>query len=219
MNWNIQVRVNQLSMIEHNRRLLFMETKKEIRKLRLANRDELTPLERREKSKEITKRVTSFSAFCESNKVLLFASYKSEVETKEIIETAFVMNKQVYLPKVKGETMEFYRVFPDMRLKDGYCGIQEPEENAFFEFIPQKEEKIFILLPGAVFDEEGGRIGYGKGFYDRFLQQLEQQIKKENICKMAVAFECQIVEKGRIQKETHDILPNVIVTEDRVISC
>ncbi|MBR4027055.1 MAG: 5-formyltetrahydrofolate cyclo-ligase [Lachnospiraceae bacterium] len=194
-----------------------METKKELRKEVLKIRDALSLLERKEKSQEITKKVTSFSSFCNSDKVLLFASYKSEVETKQMIEQAFVMGKHVYLPKVKGEIMEFYRVFPDMKLKDGYFGIQEPKEDISLKLIPQKEENIFVLLPGAVFDEEGGRIGYGKGFYDKFLQELEQQVHRNNICKMAVAFECQIVEKGRIIREEHDILPNVIVTEERMI--
>ena len=110
--------------------------------------------------------------------------------------------------------MKFYQIFSILELEEGYCGIKEPKVESSRMFQPKKDERIFILLPGVVFDKEGGRIGYGKGFYDRFLQKLERMISKENFYKVAVAFCCQIVDNGRIIREKHDILPDYVITEE-----
>lgn len=196
-----------------------MESKKEIRKQILQKRDALSLQERQQKSQIIAQSVISTVAFQKSNKLLLFASYKSEVDVSLIMQYAFEMQKQVYLPKVIGLEMEFYKVSSVSELRDGYCGIKEPEANISQKFVPKQEEIVFVLLPGAVFDKEGGRIGYGKGFYDRFLQNLEKVVPKSNLCKIAVAFTCQIVDNGRIMKEEHDILPDYIVTEESILDC
>ncbi|MDE7249601.1 MAG: 5-formyltetrahydrofolate cyclo-ligase, partial [Lachnospiraceae bacterium] len=90
-------------------------------------------------------------------------------------------------------------------------GIREPaknEENLFSHEIA-KELKSLILIPGAVFDRQRGRMGYGKGFYDRFL------INYIEVSGAALAFECQIAKK--IPMEDHDIRPGIIVTENGVI--
>jgi len=117
------------------------------------------------------------------------------------------------VPKVMGDDMAFYRIQSESELLEGYRGIREPAANPETLFEVNQGEKIFVLLPGAVFDKEGGRIGYGKGFYDRFLHNLEKEIDIDDLCKMAVAFECQIVEEGRIEKQIHDISPDYLVTE------
>ena len=195
-----------------------MESKKEIRKQILQKRDALSLQERMKKSKRIAEFVISAEAFQNSDIVLLFVSYKSEVDVTSIIQEAFKKKKQVYVPKVIGSEMEFYSISSIDELEEGYYGIKEPKIEDAKKFIPQ-EEKIFMLLPGVAFDRNGNRIGYGKGFYDRFLQKLEKNVLTSNLCKMAVAFSCQIVDNGRIMGEEHDIIPNYIVTEDEMISC
>lgn len=195
-----------------------METKKELRKEILKKRDALSLPERNQKSQIIVQTIISKQDFQKSEKVLLFSSYKSEVDVSAMIQYALEHKKQVYLPKVIGSEMEFYKISSISELQDGYCGIKEPIADNAKKFIPKKDETIFVLLPGAVFDKEGGRIGYGKGFYDRFLQNLEKTVPKSNLCKMAVAFSCQIVDNGRIVKEKHDIVPDSIVTEEGILS-
>lgn len=190
--------------------------KKELRKEILKRRDALPLEERIEKSQRIAEAVIKQENFEDAAVVLAFASFRSEVDTSPIIHQALMLKKKLYLPKVIGEEMEFYQVDDAIELEDGYFGIQEPKPEPSKHFTPKSNEKIFILMPGAVFDEEGGRIGYGKGFYDRFLQQLEMQTKKENLCKAAIAFSCQIVEKGDIIKEKHDVNPDIIITEEKV---
>jgi 5-formyltetrahydrofolate cyclo-ligase len=110
--------------------------------------------------------------------------------------------------------MRFCQVASLEELEPGYQGILEPKENTQREFVPLQDKKIFVLVPGAVFDREGGRIGYGGGFYDKFLNRLEGEILQENLCKMAVAYECQIIENGKIPKEVHDVSPDYIITEE-----
>lgn len=194
-----------------------METKKEIRKQILQKRNALSDLERQQKSEEIVQKVIASEAFQNSDVFLLFSSYKSEVDVTKLIKYTLLLGKRVYLPKVIGLEMEFYQIFSMLELEDGYCGIREPKVELSRMFQPKKGERIFILLPGAAFDKEGGRIGYGKGFYDRFLQKLEKIILKENFYKIAVAFCCQIVDNGRIIRENHDILPDYVITEQEIL--
>lgn len=194
-----------------------METKKEIRKQILQKRDALSDLERQQKSEEIVQKVIASEVFQNSDVFLLFSPYKSEVDVAKLIEYTLLLGKRVYLPKVIGLEMEFYQIFSMAELEEGYCGIKEPKVDLLRRFLPKKDEHIFILLPGVVFDKEGGRIGYGKGFYDRFLEKLEKNIPKENFYKVAVAFCCQIVDNGRIIKEKHDILPDYVITEHDIL--
>lgn len=190
-----------------------MQVKKEIRKEALTKRDALTVEERMEKSHEIMDKVVSHREFGNADKVLLFASYLTEVDTSGIMEYAFMLGKKVYFPKINGDDMEFYKVNSESDLVEGYRGIREPEANQDELFEPLKGEKIFVLMPGAAFDKSGGRIGYGKGFYDKFLHKTEAEIEIDDLCKMAVAFECQLVEEGQIEKQIHDISPDYLVTE------
>lgn len=195
-----------------------MSTKKEIRKSVLEKRDKLTLDERLQKSQNITEIVLSSEEFQSSDELLLFASYKSEVDTTEIIKQALGMDKRVYLPKVQGKEMIFYQINSMEELKEGYCGIREPEAELSRQFTPKQDRKVFVLMPGVAFDKMGGRIGYGGGFYDKFLSKIEVEIPRENLCKMAVAFECQLVENGKIIKEEYDIKPNCIMTEEKIYS-
>ena len=193
-----------------------MQTKQQLRKLILQLRNELAAEEHEKKSQKITNNLISHIRFQEADQFLLFSSFRSEVDTTEIIQQSLKTGKPVYLPKVMGKEMNFYRIASMEDLKEGYQGIREPEEKLSTQFVSQQEKKVFVLMPGAVFDKEGGRIGYGGGYYDKFLKNLEAAILPENLCKMAVAFECQMVETGIIDKEEHDIRPDYIVTEKRI---
>ena len=196
-----------------------MKTKKELRKEILQLRDALPLEERREKSHQIAEQVIAQKEFIEADKVLLFASYHSEVETSEIFEAALEANKDIYYPKVMGNEMEFFQVECEADLLEGYRGIREPEGNQEKQFRPSATDKICIIMPGAVFDEAGNRIGYGGGYYDKYLQKLEyffaKEVKKNTspLYKIAVAFACQLVAIGEIENQVYDIKPNYIVTE------
>ena len=188
-------------------------TKKELRKEILARRNALSPQERREKSEQIASKVIALAEFQESNKVLLYAPIRSEVETEEIYREAKKFSKDIYYPRVLGAEMEFYLDDETTEFETGAFGIREPKPESTLAFVPREEDKIFVLFPGAVFDEAGNRIGYGGGYYDKYLQWLTGTVPAENICKVAVAYACQMVEVGRIEKELHDVRMDYVVTE------
>jgi len=188
-----------------------LRTKKELRKEILQLRDALNVEERKEKSHLIAEKVIVQNEFIEADKILLFASFKSEVDTCEIFQAAREAGKAVYFPKIIGKEMKFYQVEKEDDLTEGQWGIREPQLIPEKEFVPQAVDKICIIMPGAVFDIEGNRIGYGGGYYDKFLKQIE------NGYKLAIAFDCQRVDRCQIAIEQYDVKVDCIVTE-RIVS-
>ena len=180
-------------------------TKKEMRKKMLFLRDSLSEKERKEKSGEIAKRLFTLEEFQKADVV------RSEVETTEINRKIRESGKALYLPKTYADRKEmaFYRVYSDADLIPGYQGILEPQEKEPFteKLVSLKPEKV--LMPGAAFDDKGNRIGYGGGYYDRFLSQMGGYIG--NRCMLA--FEMQRVKE--VEAEACDIRVNRILTDRR----
>jgi 5-formyltetrahydrofolate cyclo-ligase len=185
--------------------------KAEIRRSTLARRDGLSKKERTEKSKAILGKLSEFANFLEARIVLFYMSHKSEVDTGSMIRKAFALEKVVALPLIDTEHGEILPLKIDnvnLDTEPGYRGIREP--------IPQRCKQIPVqhinlaIIPGVAFDERGGRIGYGTGFYDRFIPQFDITTRK-----VALAFECQIV--PQIPMEPHDRYIDIIITEKRII--
>ena len=102
--------------------------------------------------------------------------------------------------------MEFYRIRSESELRPGYRGIQEPVESApRYEYHAEKMSRTLMLMPGAAFDRQKNRLGYGKGFYDRYLAE------KEALClrTIGVGFSCQMVEE--IPRTPKDIRPYQVI--------
>jgi len=96
-------------------------------------------------------------------------------------------------------------------LEPGYYNILTPKQE-FIRYIDPSEIDL-VIVPGAVFDREGYRVGYGGGYYDKF---LSSKIRKD-ISKIAIAFDLQIVDK--VPREEHDISVDYIITEKEIIKC
>ena len=164
------------------------------------------------KSIRIQQNVLSLIPVQKAAHVLCYASYKSEVQTKNLINELLKEGKQVYLPRVSGEEMNFYKMKSLSDLTEGYKGIPEPSVECmelFTKDIFEKDkEKVVMLLPGAAFSENGARIGYGKGYYDRYLSHIPC------LERIALCYELQIVED--IPVDIHDIPMTMIVTEERI---
>lgn len=189
-----------------------METKAEIRKRILELRRNLTEEDIVSKSDAILQNVLKTPEYEEAYNILLYADYNHEVMTRGIFESALLHKKRVYFPKtdILTNTMEFYQITSIKQLAKGNMGILEPREDMRSRYIFNIKEDTLIILPGVAFDTFGYRIGYGKGFYDRYL------INKRRLSTMALAFSCQIVEE--IPKEEHDIKMDKIVTEEIIYS-
>ena len=188
-----------------------METKSEIRKRMLALRSNLSDGDFNAKSSAIVQKVLQTAEYKEAENVLLYADYCREVMTRGIFDDAVLHKKRVYLPKVDSltNTMEFYRVTSTSQLTRGYKGILEPREDIKNIYRLDKNEDTLAIIPGAAFDTQGYRLGYGKGFYDKYLSS------KRQISTIALAFSCQILDE--LPHEAHDIKMDKVVTEEIII--
>ncbi len=180
-----------------------METKKGIRSHVLKVRNQMTESEWDDKSHRIYEKVVNHPFFLAADTVYCYVDYRHEVGTKEIIAEAWNQNKKVAVPKVEDDEMNFYYIRNHSDLKEGYRGIWEPQE-----CVKATDENPLVILPGVAFDVQGNRIGYGKGFYDKFL------MKHPNCRTIALGFKLQIVDK--IPTDAYDIQPNILITEETI---
>lgn len=184
-----------------------MDEKKEIRSKILKMRQNLPAEEIRKKSLRIMQRVEKTELFKNAACILAYMDYRGEVETGTLIEEAWKLGKEVYVPRVSGKNMEFYRISSLDDLEKGSYGIWEPKKECQ-PYEKGKGSRTLAILPGSVFDEQKNRIGYGGGFYDRYFEN------RRDICRIAVAYELQIVPE--IAVEAFDLPADYVVTEERL---
>ena len=186
--------------------------KQGIRSRYLGLRNNLSDGERKQKSQEIWEHVKGDPKYQAAREVLVYMDYRSEVMTTGLVEELLAdTSKKVFAPKVEGMHIRFYEIKSLDELKKGYQGIREPEENPEKRFTPDMAARLeaVVLVPGAAFDRQRGRIGYGKGFYDRFFSDYGE------VYGIALSFSCQIAKE--IPMEPHDRRPDIIVTENGII--
>ncbi len=187
------------------------ETKDEIRNNIAKTLAELTESETEENTKKIETRLFEFANFLESNIALLYIKSTSEVDSLDIIKRCFTYNKIVILPafdttKHEMNLMKIDNIDNDLIL--GPRGIMEPDSSRC-NVVPIECIDIAII-PGVAFDEKGGRIGSGEGYYDRLIPKLPITTRK-----VALSFESQII--PQVHMESHDKFVDIIITEKRII--
>ena len=177
-----------------------------IRKEVLVERDRIPPELRSAKSREIEERLFALSEFISSQVILFFASFRSEVQTGHMIRRALISGKRVILPRAAGTELVLYEIRDfDRDTAPGAWGISEPMITK-----PVALKAIdLIIVPGAAFDEQGNRLGYGAGFYDKLLSAFAKTT-------VALAFDAQIV--PAIPVDSYDVPVHKIVTEKRIIT-
>jgi len=164
-----------------------------------------------EKTKAIENRLFDFANFLESKIALLYVNNEHEVLTGNILKRAYIYNKIVVLPVYNTENFEMELKKVDNLEKDlnpGPRNILQPDESRC-KVVPIDKIDIAII-PAVALDEKGGRIGSGKGYYDRLIPRLAITTRK-----VALAFEEQIIPQVPI--ESHDKHVDIIITENRVI--
>jgi len=183
-----------------------MENKRIIRKELLKKRNTLTEEQRQKYSKLIQKKLFLLPEYIHSEIILTYISYQSEVSTLEIVNHALKKGKKVFCPKVlEPGIMEIYEITSLKDVTYGYKNIPEPKISTIFH--PKTEtSNVIMLMPIVGFDTQKNRLGYGGGFYDRYVQ------KHPILCKIALGFECQKYEYDIPCEET-DIKPDCILTE------
>lgn len=176
----------------------------------LAERDALQPPVRKERSRAIVAAITALPAFRAANSVLLTSSFGSEVETGPLIADTLASGKTLLLPLVNRESkmLELYAVAdPEAQLARGTYGIAEPRPERCRRATCTEVE--WVLVPGVVYADDGFRIGYGGGFYDRLLPLLPPATPR-----VSAAFELQ--RRNEVPHGVHDQKIQTVVTESGV---
>ena len=153
----------------------------------------------------IWERIETISGFEDSDIVLLYWSIPGEVDTHEFIRR-WHGKKKVVPPRVTGDVLELREYSPGYMV-EGYRGILEPSGEAP---LVRADEIGFAIVPGMAFDVRGGRLGRGKGYYDRLLPSL-------GCIKAAVAFPHQIVDA--VPMERHDVRMDMVITPNNCYLC
>lgn len=184
-----------------------MNDKKILRKQMRERRDALTTAEIDSRSKQISEQLLQSAFYKECTHICVYEAFRNEVNCKYIKTKALQDGKCVYLPVTDetNKTMEFYQITEDTIYREGNYGIREPEINKNSKTL---QDKALILMPGLVFDRNKHRLGYGGGYYDKYLA-----LHKEHIT-VALCYNFQIVDE--LPCEEHDILPDYIVMESEM---
>ena len=182
--------------------------KRLIRKEVLFLRDALSTSVRKAKDESIRRQLLALPEFITARTILFYASFRSEVDTVELLQNSILNNKTVVLPRVdvQNSSLALYEIGAMEDLAPGCYGIAEPMAN---EDRRMPEAGIdLMIIPGVAFDEHCNRLGYGKGFYDRLLSRKKAPA-------VALAYEEQII--GSIPADAHDIKMDKIITDKRII--
>ena len=164
-----------------------------------------------EKTAAVEKRLFEFANFLESKIALLYVNQNLEVPTKRIIQNSYSYNKIVVLPAFDSDSFKMKLMKVDdaeQELIPGPRGVLEPDASSC-KVVPMERIDIAII-PGLAFDEKGGRIGSGTGYYDRLIPRLAITTRK-----VALTFEEQIV--PLVPMESHDKHVDIIITDKRII--
>jgi 5-formyltetrahydrofolate cyclo-ligase len=175
----------------------------------LQARDRLSKRKRAAFDEAILARLIELPELRSARTLMTYVTFRSEVDTRGLIAWALAASKTVAVPRVRGpRDMEAFRLRdPGQDLVCGTWDIPEPCDG-LDECAPEAID--LIVIPGAVFTADGGRIGYGGGFYDTYLHTLRPDVPR-----IALAFELQVIDA--LPREAHDLPVDAIVTEQRVI--
>lgn len=175
-----------------------MKTKKEIRQEMIGKRNALKLQEYQNRSQQVCEKIIKNRLYQEAEVVYAYMDIKQEVSLKKLISDAVNNQKIIGLPRVEGKEIVFYQVTSLSDLEEGSFHVLEPKTTC----IPAPEPNL-ILVPGVAFTIEGKRLGYGGGFYDRFLS-------KHSCATIGVGYEFQVLEE--LPVEEHDMkLDEIIV--------
>lgn len=149
------------------------EQKKQLRKAMLQKRKELSDSETAAKNSAITEKLLSLEKIQSADLILPFVSAKGEVGTRELIARCLDAGKTVAVPRcIDGSNMEFCVIHTFDDLEKGMYGIDEPKE--YCEVIKAEDaENSVLIVPALCFNAKGYRLGYGKGYYDRFISRYK----------------------------------------------
>ena len=163
-------------------------------------------INKEEKSNNIFLNLIDLSAFKNSNIIGIYCSMIDEVDTYRIIKYCLLDDKEVLVPKLNNNgTMNFYKIddLNELSIKNKF-GISEPISNI------KQDNMDLIVVPGICFDSKLNRVGFGKGYYDKYLMNRD-------IYKIGLCFDWQVLDSDFINVNKYDIPMDIVVTDKRKI--
>lgn len=188
--------------------------KKILRKEIIKKRDNIDITEKEKMDKDILIRFFESKYYVDAEKIFIYISYGSEINTRKIISKALKEKKRIYVPRTEFKTrvMDAVEITSFDNLVESSYGILEPSiEKPYIN----PNELDLIVVPGVAFDRRGGRVGYGAGFYDRYFKKINKENTK-GIIKLALAYEFQVIDK-EVPMSEQDVPVDYIITEKEFI--
>ncbi len=182
--------------------------KDEVRKVCLGQRISLGEKERNRKSKIIQQRLMDLPEYRQAQTVMLYLNFREEVETTALAEATIAGRKKLVLPRCASDRILLPLEVGDLEqdIESGTYGIHEPK---LALRAAEPSEIDLIIVPGTAFDLQGNRLGYGGGYYDRFLMRLKPLTPI-----VALGFECQVI--GQVPVGQNDVKMTMLITENAV---
>lgn len=176
----------------------------DLRRIKIKSRNQYSEKERLALSQKIADRILASKEFQAAKTIMIYKGIRGEVRLEALEDAVKEQNKQLLYPLCISNS-EMIALLPENQAawQSGYFGIQEPIRERSKEIAP--EDIDMVICPCTVFDEQGGRMGMGAGFYDRYLEKCTKAVVA------AVAFECQKTE--RIPMEPWDKPMDLVFTE------
>lgn len=184
-----------------------IETKERLRRKIREELEAQAPAERQKRSRRIEEKLFGLDDFKKAATVCFYVSKPAEVDTTSMIDRALETGKKVLVPlsHLENKELRLYEIKNRREdLKPGAFQIPEPRPDR--TRLADPKELDCVIVPGVVFDRKNHRIGYGKGFYDRFLSGLEPRVSK-----IGLAFTFQVVPE--ISEEDHDEQLDLVLTD------
>lgn len=176
--------------------------KENIRHRVRAYKELLSEEQKRKASDDVFSRLEELAAFMMADNVLMYHSLPDELSTHSFL-SKWSSRKRFFLPRVNGLNLEILP-YDKSRLHLGAFHIEEPDGTE----VTNIDEIEMIVVPGVAYDKSGNRVGRGKGYYDRLMENTKAT-------KVGVAYDFQIVDE--IDNEAHDIKVDIVITESRTI--
>ncbi|MBC8207728.1 MAG: 5-formyltetrahydrofolate cyclo-ligase [Desulfobulbaceae bacterium] len=180
----------------------------------LALRDQLSPEERSFKSDLILERFWDLPEIARCRSFLVYVDFRSEVRTWDLLTQLLLLGRIVAVPLTRvleKKIIPIQVTDPVKELTPGYCGIPEPRSAVSERSRLDPTLVDVVIVPGSVFDQQGGRMGYGGGYYDRFLAHEAPQALR-----VGLAYDLQII--PQLELAPHDQTLDLVITESRVIT-
>ena len=155
-------------------------------------------------SQQIHKKLRKSRIFKDAEKIGAYYPIGSEILTQDILQEILSIGKELFLPKVVGDEIEFRKITDFSCLEKGNFDIMEPKDDCEIE-----NHLDLLSVPTVGISQDGVRLGYGHGFYDKFLS-------KNSIETISLVYEKQVIKK--IPRSENDIIMNWILTEDRFVN-